>query len=276
MVLGKRRRYGGCGNRKSNRTGSYDMPMPDAYRRRYRWRKKYLRGKTGFAKAVKNVILKTAESKYAVRDLKHGFGWNGFNTVALSTDVFGQMIVQHNFLFEVFLFENTSPSIATMFHIAQGDRDDQRNGDEIYATGMRLRIQCENDAGRHNMTWKFWLVEWNTTQGEPVDPNTTFHSGSGCLILDTIQNNRIKMMPLGTFRTKARDVPADKKTDIYINKWIPFKRKLSFAQDSAIHVTRGMKEKLALVGVAYDTSNTTIGSAVGNIRVNGTFYYKDP
>lgn len=242
----------------------------------YRWRKKYLRGRKGFAKAVKNVILKTAESKYATRDLKASYKWNGSNTIPASTDAFGQYVAGHNSLFCNFFMDNTSPSTATMLHIAQGDRDDQRNGDEIFSTGIRLRMQLENDAGKHNNTWKFWLAEYNTTQGEAIDPNTTFHSGTGNMILDTLQSNRIKLRLIGTYRTRARDVGADKKTDIFVNKWIPFRRKLQFAQDSSITVTRGMKEKFAIVGVCYDASNTVFDTNVGNYRMNATLYYKDP
>lgn len=225
---------------------------------------------------MKKVILSTAESKYRSANLSNCWAFNGVQASTLVPDAYGQFPVTHNWPFEAIVFNNISPS-ATQHPIpGQGDSDGARNGDEIYGKGIRIRMQLENDAGKHNNTWRFWLIEYNSTQGSAVTPSELFHITTGNLLLDTIQTDRWTARKLGTYRTKARDVPADKKTDIFINKWIPFKRRLCFKDDSSLVITKGMKQMLSLVGVCYDSSNTQGGSAAGNFRINATFYYGDP
>lgn len=243
-----------------------------------RWRRKYIRGRSGFAKAVKNVILKTAEKKFVTRDLKDAFRYNavGDNMIAGTIDQFGQIACYHNNVFRINIVNNNSPDGTKHPIPSQGVTDQSRNGDEIYGTGFMLRMQIENDANKHNNTWKFWLVEYNTSQGEPGNPTQASFNNIGTLMLDTLQSDRFKFRALGTYRTKARDVADGLKTNIFIKKWIPFKRKLCFNSDSTIAVSKGMKEHLAIIGMCYDSSNTVYDTAAGNLRVNSTFYFKDP
>lgn len=248
-----------------------------AKKRRYRWRKKYLRGRKGFAAKVKSVILSTAEKKYRSVDLAQVFAYTGGTTInAVPPDAFGQYAVTHNFPFGFYIFNNDGMN--TNYHPipGQGDGDGARNGDEIYGKGIRVRIQLENDAAKHNNTWRFWLIEYDSKQGTPLIPAQFFHVATGNRLLDAVQTDRWTAHKLGTYRTKARDVGADKKTDIFINKWIPFRRKITFTSDDSLTVAKGMKNYLMIMGVCYDSSNTVGGTAVGNVRMNATFHYGDP
>lgn len=222
------------------------------------------------------MILKTAEKKYKSVDSKQSYSWNGSALVGSTVDIYGQIAVGHNAPFQVNLINSSGPSTTDHPLPTQGDGDGFRNGDEIYAKGYRLRIQIENNANKHNNTWKFWLVEHNTVQGNPAVPSDFFHQITGNNLLDCIQQDRWRAHLLGTFRTGSRDVAVDAKTNIFINKFIPFRRKLCFKADDSIVVSKGMKEVLSLVGVCYDTSNTTFDTALGNFRVNTTLYYGDP
>lgn len=220
--------------------------------------------------------MSTAESKYRTVDCKDVYTYNGTTTQVATIDIYGQIAVGHNFPFVAYIFNNPNPDATKHPIPVQGDGDGNRSGDEIYSKGIRLRLQLENDAGKHNNTWKFWLVEFNSVQGDPAKPIEFFHVATGNNLMETVQTDRWKANLLGTFRTKARDVPADKKTDIFIDKWIPFRRKLCFKSDDSIQVCKGMKELLGLVGVCYDSSNTAGGTAAGNYRLNATLYYGDP
>lgn len=248
-----------------------------ARKRQYRWRKKYLRGSKGFAAKVKSVILSTAEKKYRTVDLTNNFVFNGTTGVApIIPDLFGQFPVTHNFPFGCYIFNNDSMNTTQHPIPGQGDGDGARNGDEIYGKGIRIRMQLENDAAKHNNTWRFWLLEYDAKQGNPLVPSQFFHVATGNRLLDAVQTDRWTAYKLGTYRTKARDVGSDKKTDIFINKWVPFRRKITFTADDSVTVAKGMKNYLVLVGVCYDASNTVGGTAVGNFRINATFHYGDP
>lgn len=225
---------------------------------------------------MKKVILQTAESKYKSVDLKQAFYWNGANNVSAVVDAFGQIAVGHNAPFFATIINNDAPSATQHPVPSQGDGDGNRNGDEIYSKGFRLRMQLENDAGKHNNTWKFWLLEYNPVQGTPDVPSEFFHVTTGNNILDAIQTDRWNAKLLGVFRTKARDVGQDRKTDIFLNKWIPFRRKLCFKSDDTLQICKGMKTIFAIVGVCFDSSNTVFNTGIGNYRINATMYYGDP
>lgn len=226
---------------------------------------------------MKQVILKTAESKYRSVDLKDVYYWNGANVVAgPAADIFGQIPVGHNTLFNINIFNNVSPDATKHPVPGQGATDGARNGDEIYAKGIRLRMQLENDAGKHNNTWKFWLVEYSTSSGSPCNPTEFFHAITGNNLMDSIQTDRWTARLVGVYRTKARDVAADAKTNVFVNKWIPMKRKFCFKEDNSLVISKGIKQVYTLVGCCYDASNTAFNVACGNYRVNATLYFGDP
>lgn len=237
-----------------------------------------MRGRSGFAKAVKNVILKTAEKKFVMRDLKDATEWSGVGSIVqgMTTDNFGQLAVGHNQPFQIHIYNSAGPDSVKHPFPLQGQTDHGRNGDEIYATGLMLRIQMENDANRHNNVWRFWLIEWNSVQENPCVPDNFFFNIIGNRLLDTVQTDRYKARMIGTYRTKARDVAVDAKTNIFVKKWIPMRRKIVFRDDQTIIVSKGMKEFYTLMGVCYDSSNTLTTTRIGNVRACGTLYYKDP
>lgn len=237
-----------------------------------------MRGKTGFAARVKKVIMQTAEKKYKSTSPSIVYKTNSSGTgcLQISADAFGSFALSHNTITKMQIIDNNAPQFGNQPLPLQGDQDDQRNGDEIYSKGLRLRIQIENDANRHNNTYKLWLVEMNRAQGDCGVPSQFFHNMTGNNQLDPVQTDRWTASYLGKYRTMARDVAVDAKTNILINKWIPFKRKMTFNKDDVSAVAKGMKEQLWLVIVAYDSTNTLYDTNIGNFRLNSTLYYSDP
>lgn len=221
--------------------------------------------------------MQTAEKKYKATSPSTVYKYNGIGGGSpVGADIYGSFPITHNYPVKMAIIDNNSPTTGNQPLPDQGDRDDQRNGDEIYAKGIRLRIQLENDAGRHNNTYKMWMIEMNSTSGDCCVPTQLFHDVTGNNILNPIQTDRWSCTYLGQYRTKARDVEANKKSDIFVNKWFPFKRKLKFVKDDTTSVARGMKEQLWLVIVGYDSSNSTGDLGLGNFRVSATLYYSDP
>lgn len=252
------------------------------YRKKYSWRRKYTRGKSVFAAAVKRVILKTAESKYKSGDINESYIWNGVSAVVPMTKTAGvgagNSILTHNCPFAFYLINN--PNIATGSNKiipTQGDGDGFRNGDEIYAKGIMLRIQLALYTSYHNAKVKLFLVEGNRVQGDPANPGEMYHVVTGNHMIDGIQTDRWRVSKLGTYKYKPSDIsPTTNNADIFINKWIPFRRKFRFKQDDSWQICQGMKEWLAICGVAYDTTNTVTSVSIGDMRIHATLYYGDP
>lgn len=248
-------------------------------KKKYRWRRKWIKGKKGFAKAVKKVILSTAESKYRSVRMTDCYTTSSVGTVIPMTQwvgVTGAFYVNHNRLFRFNIFSNNNPDVNKHPVPSQGNGDGQRNGDEIYAKGIKLRMCLTNGTDHHNAKWRFWLVEWNTVQGDPCVYDNMFHNVSGNLMLDAIQTDRFRATKIGDYRYRSTDISPSVNGEILVSKWIPFKRKLCFTADDSIVIAKGMKEALTIVGVCYDSQNTSQEISIGGITCHATLYYGDP
>lgn len=232
------------------------------------YRRKNLKGRSRFSKAVKRVIMSVAEKK---RKDTSQLEW------AFPYDITEKGYpIYHNSMQIVYLINNNSPSGVTNLGIFQGDQDDNRNGNEIYSKGIMFRSTIKVSADRKNSTFRMFLVEFNSSQGNPGDKNDFFHNITGSVLLDPKQTDRFKAQYLGTYRVSARDLATTQASTIIVKKWIPFKRHLSYTTDNSGSIAKGMKEHLAVVMVAYDTTNTIESDKVGFVQSSASLYYADP
>lgn len=221
---------------------------------------------------MKSVILKTAEKKYKAVDVSANSAYD---------IAFGGNALNHNSIVELTLINNTNPNATYQLAMAQGDGDAFRNGDEIYAKGIMLRAGIVIPADRKNATFKVFLVEYNTVQGDPTVFSDIFHPGNtGKVVLDAVQTDRWNLNLLGTYRYKAHDTSSDLATgqrgEILIKKWIPWRRKLCFKADDSLVIAKGMKERLSILIMSYDNNSAFDTTTVGYVRTNATLYYGDP
>lgn len=241
-------------------------------KRRSTYRRKFTRGRRGFAKAVKNVILKTAETKYLSRRLT--------DTNMTEQSVPSRFNMRHNTLEYFHIFNNTNPDAVKHPIPTQGDGDGNRNGDEIYATGIRIAGSIQVPAIYKNAQFKMFLVEYNDSvfgSGENIGTyNAVMHNVANSVALDTFQHDRLRPKYLGTLRVPTKDINDSNDGGINFKRWIPLKRKMTFRQDDSPAVAMGIKDKLSLLFMPYDVITQTSGNTIGVCNVHATLYYKDP
>jgi len=215
------------------------------------------RGKKGsFAKAVKKVILSTAEKCWK----------------SVSTDGF---VMKHDLATQNY-FWDLSGGYTTLFP-AQGNSDSDRKGDEIYAQGIMLRAVLQVPFDRRNVRIKAWFVQFDNSQGDPGDKTQFFHSISNNTMIDPLQSDRFPgTRYLGMFSCRPSDsVDVTDKT-ILIKKWLPWKKKLHFKTDAST-VPTNIKNRGAVIWCAYDTVTSSIlDTVVTATEVCYTLYYRDP
>ena len=228
-----------------------------------RKRRRYGAGRTSARGFVKKVALSLAESK--VRHDNH-----------LGTGLLHNVIKSFNLIDN----EDGNPSVLP----TQGAADNQRNGSDIYATGIMIRGHVDIPFDRRNAKFKMWLVERNSIQGSVNTYGDFFKTVTGAGALDPINDDKFKVKYLGQLRTVARDLyiergeitDAGADASVYFKKWIPFKRKLKFSGTDA-KCTQGMKEFLTLNVLPYDTYTTAETDIIGRTwDMAVSFYYKDP
>lgn len=239
--------------------------------RKKSWRKKLVRGKKGFAKAVKNVVLATAEKKFRSCDIPAN---SAYDSLA------GGYALNHNSTVQMELINNNSPAAANITYLALGGTDETRTGNEVFTVGIMLRGSIAIPADRKNTKFRIFLLEYNSVVGDPTVYNQFYHNITGKNVLDPIRNDRWSPKVIGSYTYKAHDTsssPIDgQRTSILIKKWIPWKRQLSFSDTTSYQVTKGMKERLSLIVQTWDQQGSADTSTCGYIRLNATLHFKDP
>lgn len=263
------------------------MPRPFkrrriARRRRRSWRRKYLRGKSRFARAVKSVILRTAEKKYRSSNL---------NCNSAYDQVRKAYPLNHNSIVRAHIVNNVSPDASwEPAAIAQGDSDGNRNGDEIYGKGFMIRGSIDFPYDRANTHVKMYVVEYNSTAGDITTKADLQHNVTGSVMLDPFQADRWKVRCIGSFRPNKESygqntqevlgvgVPYEygKVQSVLFKKWIPFRRKLCYKEDTSLSIVKGMKEYLSVFFLTYDTQGTIADDTCAYVRMSCTFHYGDP
>ena len=235
--------------------------------------RKYMRGRTGFAKRVKDVILKTAETKFTSRLLSD-------TNMSQAAGIPTRFILRHNEIDHFNIFNNTNPDAVRHPIPIQGDGDGQRNGDEIYATGVRIAGTIEVDLNHKAASFRMFLVENNDqvfTAGSNISTkNQTMHTVTGSTILDTFQHDRVKPKYLGTVRMPKGDINDATNVSATFKYWLPLKRKFTFRQDDSPALAMGVKNKYTLMILPYSQLGTIDATQIGGIQVSATLYYKDP
>lgn len=206
-------------------------------------------------KMMKKVALKTTETKFKNLSLPK---WELYHNVLKQSSV------------------NISTSLC-----AQNDTDEGRTGNEIYLTGIKFRFLLGQKADRPNVTFKIYIVEWDTNQGGTVENEDHFyHRVTQNVLLDAVQTHRFRVLKQITFKGVQGSMNAGdtaKEKTYPLSCWLPMNRKISFAADSGIYTSMGMKENLRVVVAAYDAYGTiTNQDNIAYIQGCATVYYKDP
>lgn len=216
------------------------------------------RGKRGkFARAVKKVILSTAEKCYKSIQ-RDGYAFNH--------DSLGVITVW------------SCPENFTTIFPSQGNGDGERRGDEIYTKGIMARMVFQIPYDRRNMKFKLWWVEYDENQTGTLNKANFFHNISNNVMVDPIQQDRWRHVKyLGTYHTYATDQsPTGQDKTVIIKKWIPLKKKLTFRDDSSSMPTNIMPRGV-LVVCPYDTvTSTTLDVLITQTESAWTLYYSDP
>lgn len=271
----KRKFYGRRTRRKYRKAGLSYSRKRFAYGRRYR--------KNRFARAVKKVILKTAEPKHRtvfLTDIKSNVA-GGADT--LPNPVRYKML--HNGITIVRIINNVFPDAAKHPLPGRGVQDTQRIGDQINASGIMLKMVLDVGSQYRTSTFRVFYCESEQSDGAIEDYQNLFENTTGLTMQDKLNNDRFRLKPIGTYRIQSADQDIDEPGGIVINKWIPFKRKLTFTgsnddQDHVIQVSKGMKDYLDVVILPWHAISSgpilDPHPVIGSFRATATLHWKDP
>lgn len=229
--------------------------------------------KTKFQRSVQKVIFSTVEKKYRSASINFATG----------TDLSVNLPPwPHNILQRIDLW-NLTPGAGTAglrLFPTQGLTDGNRIGDEIYATGISVKLMFNMPPDRRTTNMKVWYVPHNSVQGDPRVKTNFFHGIINNVMLDKVQTDRWPGLKyLGLFRNSDPDnVTATAHGQLYMKLWIPLKRKITFITDGDQITARGLKDIGTLLFAPYDKINTSenLDTCINNFQGEATLHYKDP
>lgn len=206
------------------------------------------------ATMMKKVALKTTETKFKNISLQK---WELYHNKNKSSAV------------------NISSSLCT-----QSDDDDGRIGNEIYLTGIKFRLLLGQKSDRPNVTFKIYVVEWDTNQaGTETNHSHFYHNVTGNVLLDAIQSHRFKILKKIVYKSNIGSMEVGevaKEKTFPLSFWLPMNRKINFQTDTGTMASMGMKENLKVVVAAYDAYGTVDTDNIAYIQGCASCYYKDP
>lgn len=231
--------------------------MPAIRRKRTYRKQPYKKPKTSrvssktIARIAKNVVLKTAETKYH----------------------FVQTENQQ-------LFHNTRALVnGNLLYTAQGDGDNERIGDEVIAKGISMKLWVSNKNDRPNVTYRLIIVRcpYDLIPGS----YSVLKGESGNCIIDAVNTNIYTVVKQKFFKIPGQTSAFDnvnfvkREMSKAIQLWIPLKKqKIKYRSDSGV-LPKNERYCLQAYLYAYDAFGTLVTDNIASYAMHHRFYFVD-
>jgi len=156
----------------------------------------------------------------------------------------------------------------------QGTGDNQRIGDQIYASGFTFRMLIGQQADRPNVTFRYNI--FGVPKGSGIVYGDWFRNATGNVLLDEPNRDFVKVYKTGTWRPNEAGLGGtggDEYT--FVKKlWFPYKKLIKFGPADAV-VTHNDQD-LYFSLMAYDAYGTVVTDIVAYVQLQVSFHYRDP
>lgn len=210
------------------------------------------KSKTNLVKLIKAVTLKQSETKHT-------------NDTVVKTE----------------LYHNTYTNLGDILKKAyplEGTGDDQRIGDKIVQRGIKIRMLLGQKYDRPNVTFKIWLLRFNSTFGF----NSLFDQTSGNILLDSTNSDYCKVVWSKTIHKNYPNLSAavpgtveSREITFPLQQYLSIPKNITFTTNGGTDAGATQMSHALIVG-AYDAYGTLETDNIGYVQVFTRYYYKDP
>jgi len=253
-----KRKYGA----KRRRIGTYKSNSKRVYRKRV--------AKRRFTKAVKRVIMKTAEKKYydAAEEnvqLYHNVG----KSVAYSGAVYPYAFYMNP------------------LGLQQGTSSGQRIGDKIQSTGLSVKMWLSQKSDRPNVMYRILVLAYpdldigGLSAYIGVNQRIFYPLDAGNAMIENVQTDNFNVVYDRVIRPIAQSGypnPTGKEHSTYHRFYIPTNRVISYRDDTAggsTVIPKNQRDRLAMFVIPYDAWGTLVTDNIASMAYVFRHYYRD-
>lgn len=157
---------------------------------------------------------------------------------------------------------------------SQGVGDNQRVGDQINATGFKLKLLMGQKADRPNVTFRYFVVK--LAKGTTMSYANMMHSHTFNVLLDDVNTDFCTVLKTGTWRPNEAGLAGTGNDEYTFTKtiYVPFKRTIKFGPADAA-VTNNTDD-IYFVLMAYDAYGSLLSDIIAYYQAAVEFNYRDP
>lgn len=207
--------------------------------------------------AVRRVLLRTAETKYAVGHQENLQLYH--NTGVAGTHVF----------------------IGNCLSTSQGQGEENRIGDKVQAVGLSLKLMLFNKSDRPNVTYRIIVFTAPPDQSASGNPVGFWEADIGNKIMDNINTNKYKVIKEKFIQVQGQDTAFEAGVDTLREKskslqmYIPLKgRQVVYSSENGA-VPKYQRDVIQVAIIAYDAYGTLTTDNIASFAWMRKFYFKD-
>lgn len=156
----------------------------------------------------------------------------------------------------------------------EGNGDDERNGDKIYARGFKVRMLFGHKSDRPNITWR--VIAGVVPRDYVYSYNTFFTATTNNSLLDEVNKDLVTVLYQKYMKPSQSTFfgASTFKEYTFARRFFIRRKKMYKFQTngSAVHDDR----QILLVVVPYDAFGTMASDNIGYVQTYTNFLYKDP
>lgn len=163
-----------------------------------------------------------------------------------------------------------------------GSTQNQRTGDSVFASYLKLRLWMSNKTDRPNVLYRVMVINAPPDQANVASPTPSIWKGiNGNHIIDFINSDIYSTVYDKTLENHVGDMSLEtasnqKECSITHEFTVSLNRKVSYQTDvSGTPIPKFQQDCLCLVVIPYDAYGTLITDNIASLAVSGIFVYKD-
>lgn len=184
---------------------------------------------------------------------------------------FGKMELYHN-TFQVgggVMLLNDATLMPT-----QGPGDNQRIGDQINVTGIKIKSLFGQKGDRPNVSFRYFVLQ--APKGVSPTYANFFINITGNILLDDPNTDIVKVLKTGIMRPNEAGLSATGNDEYTFAKrwWLPYKKLIKFGPADA--ATTHNDNDMYLIVMPYDAFGSLGTDNIAYMQASVEIYYKDP